>query len=139
MNDFNQQVIAEFRANTGVVGGPFEGQQMVLLTTTGRRTGQQRTTPLVYSVDDGRYVIAASNGGGDTDPLWFLNLEAEPTAKIEVGDKSMTARAAVASPSERDRLYAAHAELMPGFLEYEKATDRTIPVVLLEPLAPDLP
>lgn len=140
MTSFNDGIIAEFRANGGKVGGPFEGMNLLLLTTTGRRTGTSRTSPVAYSTDGANYVIAGSKGGADDHPLWFLNLEADPSATIEVGDgeavRTMRARATVhASGPERDRLYAAHAKLMPGFSDYEIKTDRIIPIVALEPVS----
>jgi len=94
-NDFNQQVIAEFRANDGKVGGPFAGSPMLLLTTTGAKSGQSRTTPLVYSTDGDRIVIIASKAGGPTNPDWYHNLVAHPTATVEMGTEKFQARAAV--------------------------------------------
>jgi deazaflavin-dependent oxidoreductase (nitroreductase family) len=133
MADFNQSIIEEFRTNKGVVGGYFEGVPMLLLTTTGRRTGEPRTTPLLYTPDAGRYAVGASDAGADENPLWFYNLEAEPKATIEVGERRLEVRALVAPRPERDRLYAALTERWPGFAEYETKTDRLIPVVVLEP------
>lgn len=137
MSDFNERVIDEFRANGGVVGGPFDGASLLLLTTTGRRTGQARTTPLVYTPvpDDegGGYAVAASNAGADAHPAWYLNIEKDPRVTIEVGSDTVDADAVVAAPPDRDRLYARHAERMPGFADYERRTERTIPVVVLRP------
>jgi deazaflavin-dependent oxidoreductase (nitroreductase family) len=140
MSSFNDNIIAEFRANGGKVGGPFEGMNLLLLTTTGRRTGASRTSPVAYSKDGSNYVIAGSKAGADTHPLWFHNLEAEPSATIEVGDgdavRTMRAKATVLpSGPERDRLFAAHAKLMPGFSDYETKTTRIIPIVVLAPVA----
>lgn len=134
MSTYNHGIIEEFRSNGGKVGGPFEDMSLLLLTTRGRRTGQPRTSPVAYTSDGSRYVIAASKAGADDDPLWYLNLEADPRATVEVGDRTLTVRAEVQTGAERDRLYAAHAERMPGFAEYEKKTTRTIPVVTLEPV-----
>jgi deazaflavin-dependent oxidoreductase (nitroreductase family) len=131
-NDFNQQVIAEFRANGGKVGGPFAGSPMLLLTTTGAKSGQSRTTPLVYTTDGDRIVIIASKGGAPTNPDWYHNLSAHPTATVEMGTETFRARAAVANGAERERLYNQQATLMPGFAEYQKKTTRQIPVVILE-------
>jgi deazaflavin-dependent oxidoreductase (nitroreductase family) len=133
MPAFNDTIIEEFRSNGGRVGGPFTDMQLLLLTTTGRHSGQRRTSPVAYSMDDSRYVIAASNAGSDQHPLWFRNLQADPHASIEVSDQTVGVRASMPSDTERDRLYAAHATLMPGFADYEKATTRTIPIVVLEP------
>lgn len=131
-NDFNQQVIAEFRANDGKVGGPFAGSPMLLLTTTGAKSGQSRTTPLVYTTDGDRIVIIASKAGAPTNPDWYHNLVAHPTATVEMGAEKFQTRATVAEGAERERLYNHQAEQMPGFAEYQKKTTRQIPVVVLE-------
>lgn len=131
-NDFNQQVIAEFRANGGKVGGPFAGSPMMLLTTTGAKSGQPRTTPLVHTMDGDRIVIIASKGGAPTNPDWYRNLVANPTATVEMGTEKFQVRARVAEGEERQRLYDHQAALMPNFAEYQKKTSRQIPVVILE-------
>jgi deazaflavin-dependent oxidoreductase (nitroreductase family) len=131
-NDFNQQVITEFRANGGKVGGPFAGSPMLLLTTTGAKSGQSRTTPLVYTTDGDHIVIIASKAGAPTNPDWYHNLVAHPTATVEIGTEKFQARARVAEGEERQRLYDQQAALMPGFAEYQKKTTRQIPVVILE-------
>lgn len=132
MNDWNQQIIAEFRANGGVVGGPFEGAPMVLVTHRGARTGTERTTPLVYLADGEDVVIFASKAGAPTNPDWFHNLVANPDATIEVGTETVPVRARVAQGDERDQLFERQKAASPQFAEYEKATDRVIPVVVLE-------
>jgi deazaflavin-dependent oxidoreductase (nitroreductase family) len=133
MNAFNNQVVDEFRANAGVVGGMFEGKNVLLLTTIGAKSGQERLSPLVYTRDGDRYVIAASMGGAPKNPAWFHNLVANPKVTVEVGGEKFEGTATViADRAERDRLYAgmvAHAE---GFAEYETKTDRLIPIVVLE-------
>lgn len=131
-NDWNRAIIEEFRANGGRVGGQFAGASMLLLTTTGARTGKQHTTPLVYTTDGDRLIAIASKAGAPTHPDWYHNLVANPIVTLEVGPETFQARAAVAPPGERDRLYAAQAALMPGFAEYQKQTTRTIPVVTFE-------
>ena len=131
-NDFNARIIAEFRANGGKVGPPFEGAPMVLLTTTGARSGQERVNPLVYTADGDRVVVIASKAGAPTNPDWYHNVRANPTVKVEIGEETYAATATVVEGDERDRLFAAQADLMPGFKDYEKATDRVIPVVVLE-------
>ncbi len=131
-NDFNQQVITEFRANGGKVGGPFAGSPMLLLTTTGAKSGQSRTTPLVYTTDGDHIVIIASKAGAPSNPDWYHNLVAHPTATVEIGTEKFQARARVAEGEERQRLYDQQAALMPGFAEYQKKTTRQIPVVILE-------
>ena len=135
MSDFNENVINEFRANGGKVGGPFEGASMMLLTTTGARSGQARTNPVVYTKDGDRFVIIASKAGAPTNPDWFHNLVANPEVTLEVGDERFPARATVTSGEERRRLYDAQAALMPGFAEYAQKTTREIPVVVLDRLA----
>lgn len=131
-NNYNQVVIEKFRANAGVVSGP---NSLILLTTTGARSGQPRTSPVAYSTDGDRLVIVASKGGAPTNPAWYFNLLANPIVTVEMGTERFQARASVvADESERERLYAHHAELMPGFAEYPAKTTRVIPVVLLERL-----
>ena len=134
MSDFNNNVIEEFRANGGKVGGYFEGRPMLLLTTTGARSGQQRTSPLVYTTDGDRLIIIASKGGAPTNPDWYHNLVATPTVTVEVGSRQYQARATVAEGQERERLFTQMAEQMPGFAEYQQKTTRQIPVVILEEL-----
>ena len=134
-NDWNEKIIEEFRANDGKVGGDFEGAPLLLLHTKGARSGQTRVSPLMYLPDEGRYVIFASKGGAPTNPDWFHNLVAHPEVTIEVGSETVAARAATVTGSERDELYARQVERRPQFGEYERATDRTIPVVVLEPVA----
>jgi deazaflavin-dependent oxidoreductase (nitroreductase family) len=133
--DFNQQLIAEFRANEGTVGGMFAGAPMALLTTTGAKTGQPRTSPLVYTRDGDRYVVIASKGGAPTNPDWFHNLRANPDVTLEIGTETFAARASVPEGEERQRLFAQMAALMPGFAEYQRNTTRQIPVVVLERIA----
>ena len=135
MSDFNENVINEFRANGGKVGGRFEGARMMLLTTTGAKSGQARTKPVVYTTDGDRFVIIASKAGAPTNPDWFHNLVANPEVILEVGDERFPARATVTSGEERRRLYDAQAALMPGFAEYAQKTTREIPVVVLDRLA----
>lgn len=130
--NFNENLIAEFRANAGKVGGMFEGSPMMLLTTTGAKSGQSRVAPLVYTTDNGRYVIIASKGGAPTNPDWFHNLRAHPEVTVEMGTETFPARAAVTEGAERQRLFDQQAALMPGFAEYQKNTTRQLPVVVLE-------
>jgi deazaflavin-dependent oxidoreductase (nitroreductase family) len=132
MSDFNQNVVAEFRANAGKVGGPFAGRPMLLLTTTGARSGQPRTSPLVYSTDGDRLVVIASKGGAPTNPAWYHNLLASPEVTLEVGTERFPARATVATGQERERLFAAQAALMPGFADYQRKTTRQLPVITFE-------
>lgn len=131
-NDFNTSVVAEFRANSGKVGGMFAGMPMLLLTTVGARSGKERTNPLAYTRAGDRYVIIASKGGAPTNPEWYHNLVANPTATVEVGQERFQVRASVAQGEERDRLYAAQAAMLPNFAEYQRNTTRRIPVFTLE-------
>jgi deazaflavin-dependent oxidoreductase (nitroreductase family) len=135
MSDLDEDVINEFRANGGKVGGRFEGARMMLLTTTGAKSGEARTKPVVYTTDGDRFVVIASKGGAPTNPDWFHNLVADPDVILEVGDERFPARATVTSGDERRRLYDAQAALMPGFAEYAQKTTREIPVVVLDRLA----
>ena len=131
-NDFNAKIIAEFRANAGVVGPPFEGAPMVLITTTGAKSGQPRTSPLVYLPDGDRVVIFASKAGAPTNPDWYHNLKANPEVTVEVGADSYQAQAVEITGAERDRLFATQVERMPGFQTYAESTTRLIPVIALE-------
>jgi len=135
MSDFNRAIIEEFRAHGGKVGGPFEGSPVLLLTTTGARSGELRTTPVVYLPDGERMVIFASKAGAPENPAWYHNLVANPTVTVEVGVQKLQARAVVTSGEERERLFARQAEVMPQFQEYARKTTREIPVVALEPVA----
>lgn len=132
-NDFNQSIVDEFRANGGKVGGPFEGAPMLLLTTTGAKSGQARTAPLVYLADGDRYVVFASKAGAPTNPDWYHNLVANPSVSVEVGSDRTDADAVVLTGEERDQLFAKQAERMPGFKDYQDKTTRVIPVVALQP------
>jgi deazaflavin-dependent oxidoreductase (nitroreductase family) len=133
--DFNAAVIKEFRENGGKVGGPFEGAPMLLLTSSGAKSGQPRTSPMMYLADGGRYLVFASKGGAPTNPDWYHNLVAHPDASIEVGAERFGVKATVITGAERDELYARQAALYPGFAEYEAKTTRTIPVIALEKTA----
>jgi deazaflavin-dependent oxidoreductase (nitroreductase family) len=133
MLEWNKNIIKEFRENGGKVGGQFEGASLLLLTTTGAKSGEPRTSPLAFLEDDGRYVIAASYAGSDKNPAWYYNIVANPKVTIEVGEEKFDATASVVleDRAERDRLYAKMVEAMPGFADYEKQTERVIPVVTL--------
>jgi deazaflavin-dependent oxidoreductase (nitroreductase family) len=132
MNDFNRAIIEEFRANGGKVGGPFEGAPVLLLTTTGAKSGERRTTPVMYLPDGERMAIFASKAGAPTNPAWYHNLLANPTATVEVGSETVDATAVVTTGEERDRLFDRQAELHPQFAEYARKTTRQIPVIALE-------
>ncbi len=135
-NDFaayNRALIDEFRANGGKVTGMFAGAPLVVLHTTGAKSRQERLTPIVYTRDEqGNVVVIASKGGAPTHPDWYRNLVANPQVTVELPDETYSARARVTTGEERRRLFDAQAALMPNFKEYEKATTREIPVVVLE-------
>jgi deazaflavin-dependent oxidoreductase (nitroreductase family) len=132
--DFNAQIIEEFHANEGRVGGPFEGMSLLLLHHMGAKSGESRINPLAYQSDDGRYVIFASKAGAPTNPDWYHNLKAHPNVQIEVGTETIEVVASEADGDERERLYRTQAERIPQFAEYEeKAAGRVIPVVILTP------
>jgi deazaflavin-dependent oxidoreductase (nitroreductase family) len=131
-SNFNQQIIEEFRANGGKVGGMFEGAPMLLLTTVGAKSGQPRVAPLVYTTDGDRMVIIASKGGAPTHPDWFHNLRANPDVTLEVGTETFPARASIPEGDERQRLWDQMVAQMPGFADYQRGTSREIPVVVLE-------
>jgi deazaflavin-dependent oxidoreductase (nitroreductase family) len=135
VNDWNTQIIEEFRANGGKVGGPFEGAPLLLLHTTGAKTGQARINPVMYQADGDNLVVFASKAGAPTSPDWYHNLVANPRASIEVGDKTLKVVARVVDGETRERLWSTQKERYPGFAEYEAKTDRQIPVVVLEPEA----
>ncbi len=132
MSDFNAKIIEEFRANGGAVGGQFEGAPMVLLHSTGAKSGQERVNPVVYAADGDRFVVFASKAGADTNPDWYHNLVANPETVVEVGTETIPVVARVAEGDERDRLWSRQKESMPGFADYEQKTTRRIPVVVLE-------
>ncbi|NOT57265.1 MAG: nitroreductase family deazaflavin-dependent oxidoreductase [Deltaproteobacteria bacterium] len=131
LNDFNQQVINEFRANQGKVGGQLGNMPVLLLTATGAKSGRTITKPLVYSKDGDRIVIIASFAGGPKSPPWYFNLVANPEATVEVGTERFRVRATVTSGEERERLFNRQADQMPIFNEYRQKTTRQIPVVVL--------
>jgi deazaflavin-dependent oxidoreductase (nitroreductase family) len=136
MRGFNEDLIVHFRKNRGTITeGPFTGRAVLLLTTTGKKTGQPRTHPLVYTTDGDRLLVIASKGGSPTHPAWYLNLRAHPEVTVEVGPETYQAKAIpVAGGAERRRLYDQHSAINPGFKEYETKTTRVIPAVLLERL-----
>ncbi len=128
LNDFNRNVVEEFRANAGKVGGPFEGGTLLLLHTVGAKSGQPRLSPLAYLTVDGRMLILGSYAGGPKDPAWVHNLRANPKVRIEVGTDSYEATARELSADERDAAYPKVVELAPVFAEYQANTTRIIPV-----------
>ena len=130
-NEWNAKVIEEFRANRGKVGGQFEGSPVLLLHTTGARTGLERVNPMMYLQESGRIFVFASKAGADSDPDWFRNLVATPEVVVELAGETFDARAVVVRGEERDRIYAEQSERYPGFAQYQAGTTRVIPVVEL--------
>jgi deazaflavin-dependent oxidoreductase (nitroreductase family) len=131
VSDWNRAVIEEFRANGGRVGGRFEGRPMLLLTTTGARTGRRLTTPVVYLPDGDRMIVFGSRGGAPNHPGWVHNLRAHPTATVEVGTETFEVDAVETEGEERERLYERQTQTSPVFAEYLKRTSRRIPVIAL--------
>ncbi len=132
INAFNAKLIEEFRANNGKVTGMFAGSPLVLVTHIGAKSGERRTSPLVYSLDGDRVVIIASKGGSPKDPHWYLNMKANPRVTVELPGETYEAMAVEATGAERDRLFRAQADQMPNFDEYAAKTSRVIPVIVLE-------
>ena len=132
VNAWNRKIIEEFRANSGKCGGPFEGAPMLLLHTTGAKTGIERVNPLVYRPDGDNFVVFASFAGAPENPAWFNNLVAHPEVTIEHGTETIAVTARVTTGEERARLWSAQKAASPQFAEYEAATTREIPVVVLE-------
>lgn len=133
MSDFNTKIIEEFRANDGKVGGYFENTPLLLLHTTGAKSGKERVNPVAYFENNGSYVVIASKGGAPDNPDWYHNILANPEVSVEVGTEQFEATASVTSEPERTELYAQMAEINPGFKEYEENTSRSIPVITLSP------
>jgi deazaflavin-dependent oxidoreductase (nitroreductase family) len=132
MSGWNEKVIAEFRANEGRVGGMFEGMPMILIHHVGAKSGIERVTPLAYfREDDDNVVIVASNGGAPTHPAWFHNLKANPKIDVEVGTETYTVVAEELPRPERDEFWKRVVSERPGFADYERQTDRVIPLVRL--------
>ncbi|MEV8504798.1 nitroreductase family deazaflavin-dependent oxidoreductase [Actinoplanes sp. NPDC051475] len=129
--DFQRNLIAEFRANGGKVGGMFADANLCLLTTTGARTGEPRTTPLGYVEIDGQAMVVASAAGSDRHPAWYHNIRKNPQVTVEVGPDAYTAEAVIPPPAERDQLFAEVSKVAPGYADYQAQTDRVIPVVKL--------
>lgn len=132
MNDWNTKIIEEFRANAGKVGGMFEGHPMVILHTTGAKSGKEHVNPLVYLPGDNLIYIFASKGGAPTHPDWYRNLVANPNVKVEVGTETYEGVASEITGADRDKIYADQVAVFPGFGDYERATTRKIPVIAIK-------
>ena len=136
MPNFNEGLIEDLRAHAGqATSGPFVGRQVLILTTTGAKSGDRRETPLAYTRDGEDIVIVASMGGAPRNPAWYHNLVAHPRVTVELGGETFEADARVTDPEERRRLYDRHSEIFPGFREYEARTERVIPVIVLKRVA----
>ena len=135
VGDFNGNIIAEFRANGGQVGGPFQGSDILLLHHTGARSGVERVSPLAYQWVGDSLAVFASKAGAPQNPAWFHNLLAYPETVVEVGTRTIQVRARVAQPAERDVIYGRQKQRNPNFAQYEvRAAPRRIPVVVLDPV-----
>lgn len=132
LNDWDRQIIEEFRANGGKVGGQFAGAPLLLLTTTGAKSGEPRTRPLAYLSDGGRIYVFAGNRGAPTNPSWYHNLIAHPDVTVELGTETFEARAIVMDSTEEDRLWSIQLQKMPTLAELREKITRKFPVVLLE-------
>jgi deazaflavin-dependent oxidoreductase (nitroreductase family) len=132
MSDWNDKVIAEFRANEGRVGGSFEGAPLLLLHSTGARSGQERVSPTMYQAVGDGFAVFASKAGADTNPHWYHNLRAHPDARVEVGTEALEVTARVLGAEEREPVWQEQKDRYPGFADYETRTARVIPVVMLE-------
>jgi deazaflavin-dependent oxidoreductase (nitroreductase family) len=130
-NDWNQAIIKEFRENKGKVGGPFAGMDLVLLHTTGAKSGIERINPVAYLTDRDRIAVFASKAGAPSNPDWYYNILAHPELTVEVGSETFQVKASVAVEPERSRLYDKMAAMHSGFGEYQEKTKRVIPVIIL--------
>ncbi len=129
---FGDEHVRRYRETDGEVGHIWNGVPCLLLTTTGRRTGEKRTAPLIYGEDGGRYLVVASKGGAPQHPAWYLNLDANPDVELQVGAEVFPARARTAEGEERERLWPVITAIWPAYDDYQAKTDREIPVVVLE-------
>ena len=132
---YNARNIEEFRTNGGKLGGNFDGAPVLLLTSTGARSGEQRTSPMMYFPEHGRVYVFASNAGQDTHPSWYFNILRDPAVTVEIGERTYAATAGEVTGDEHDRIYAAQSVLYPGFAEYQAGTTRLIPVIELVEIA----
>ncbi len=132
VSDWNQNLIEEFRANEGVVGGAMEGRPLLLLHHTGARSATERVNPLMYQVVNGGYAVFASKGGADTNPHWLYNLKAHPETKVEIGTETVAVTARVVEGEEYDRIWNQQTQDFSFFADYKEKTAREyIPIVVL--------
>jgi deazaflavin-dependent oxidoreductase (nitroreductase family) len=132
LNDWDCRIIEEFRANGGNVGGQFAGAPLLLLTTTGAKSGQQRTSPMLYLSEGGRIFVFAGNWGAPTNPGWYHNLVVHPEVMVELGTEQFVARATVVDSAEWDRLGSIQVQKIPALAALQARITRKVPVVLLE-------
>lgn len=132
---FGAEHVQRYVETDGAEGHDWQGTTVLILTTTGRRTGQQHSTPLIYQRHGDDYLLVASKGGADTHPAWYLNLEANPEVQVQVKADRFTARARTANPQEKPELWRTMATVWPHYDEYQRKTKRDIPLVVLEPAA----
>jgi deazaflavin-dependent oxidoreductase (nitroreductase family) len=132
MNPFVALQVFFYRLTNGTIGGTFRGAPALLLTTTGRKTGKRRTTPLLYVIDENNLAIVASNGGRPRDPSWFLNLKKNPEAEVQIKKNHIRVHAREVSPDEKARLWPLLTKMYPTYDDYQKKTTREIPVVMLQ-------
>jgi deazaflavin-dependent oxidoreductase (nitroreductase family) len=132
VSEWNDKIIEEFRANGGQVGGQFEGAPLLLLHSTGAKSGLERVSPMMYRKVGDAWAVFASKAGADTNPDWYHNLLAHPTARIEVGVQTLDVTARTATDDEREPIWSAQKADYSGFAGYEQKTSRQIPVVILE-------
>ncbi len=130
---FGQEHVERYRATGGEEGHEWRGTRTLLLTTTGRKSGEQRTAPLIYApYGDDSFTIVASKGGSDEPPAWYLNLDEEPEVEVQVRDDRFKARARTADPDEKAEIWPTMTSEWPAYDEYQASTEREIPVVILE-------
>ncbi|MFL5804926.1 MAG: nitroreductase family deazaflavin-dependent oxidoreductase [Roseiflexaceae bacterium] len=123
-----------YRLTSGAIGGRMAGLKVLLLTTTGRKTGQARISPLGYFTQDGNFIIIASNGGADRNPAWYYNLKSNPQVTIQIGNKQLAAKAEVADAEKRKQLWAELVKMAPAYEKYAQGTKREIPLVIVQPV-----
>lgn len=128
-----EEHVRQYRETNGAVGHTWNGATALLLTTTGRKSGEARTTPLIYGQDGDNYLLVASKGGAPAHPAWYLNLQENPKAEIQVKDRVVAVTARTAEDSERERLWRIMTEVWPNYDQYAERTSRTIPIVVLTP------
>lgn len=134
MASYNEKIIEEFRANHGRVGGNFDGAPLLLLHHRGAKSGTAYVSPVMYQDLDGAYAVFASAAGQPNNPAWYHNLLAHKETRVEVGDDTVTVEVREAHGDERERIWSAQKAAYPGFADYERKTDRTIPVLVFDPV-----